>query len=222
MTWRAGTILSAALLAAQCAPTPAFGQLPQLSVVNLTHPLDSDAMHVAVFGAAGLENRDEPKVYVLRDDDPTSDGALSPPAASRTAFWLQEIVSPKRQLVPTAALAFVQAAVAAHGAVLYDSTNEPWAFTTALTLAGVHSAVPLDVQLLQAVAPPSGSASLAIKFNTTGRWSTKEAAVRYAIDSGALASTGSLVINSIDDMLAGKLVDFIVQQKLFVLGKTST
>lgn len=135
MTWRAGTILSAALLAAQCAPTPAFGQLPQLSVVNLTHPLDSDAMHVAVFGAAGLENRDEPKVYVLRDDDPTSDGALSPPAASRTAFWLQEIVSPKRQLVPTAALAFVQAAVAAHGAVLYDSTNEPWAFTTALTAA---------------------------------------------------------------------------------------
>ena len=89
MIWRAGTILSAALLAAQCAPTPAFGGsaalLPQLSVVNLTHPLDSDAMHVAVFGAAGLENRDAPKVYVLRDDDPTSDGALSPPAASRTA-----------------------------------------------------------------------------------------------------------------------------------------
>eukprot|EP01043_Picozoa_sp_COSAG02_P058611 COSAG02_NODE_7324_length_3062_cov_2.437057_3_plen_436_part_00 len=212
--WR-GTV--ALLLSSQllvCSSSPAAVKTA-VRVVNMTAQGEvRDPLYVAVFGAAGLENRDEPSsVYVVRDDDPTSDGALSPRTPSRTAFWLQELVALKRQLVPTSALSLVQAAIAKHGAVLYDSASEPWSFTTALTLAGYYAAVPLDVQLLSAV---QLTASL-IRFNTTGRWATTEMAVRYGVET-ALASTNSLVINSVDDMRAGKLVDFIVHKKLFVLG----
>eukprot|EP01047_Picozoa_sp_COSAG01_P040031 COSAG01_NODE_3342_length_6229_cov_4.142088_2_plen_354_part_00 len=204
----AGVVSSSA-----AAATAGGGAQKPLLVVNLTHPADSDPTFTAAFAAAGLANRDGANVYVLRDDDPTSDGALSPRVASRTAFWLRELVAPKRLLTYVEPDAFVKTALAEHGAVVYDSTREPWAYTSALTLAGVYAAVPVDVSLL----PAFSNSEFAIKFNTTARWQTKEDAVQFCLGT-ALRNTTSLVINSVDDMHAGKLADFIVAQRLFVLG----
>merc|ERR1711871_230000 len=127
------TILGLILLAVTAASDP-------LRVLNISQPHDDHPMLVAVFSAAGIANADSASVYIIRDDDATSGGALAPVVASRTAFWLNELVASKRNLTHLTTAEFVDDAVAKYGMIIYD-IEDGNSFPVALTLAGAHQAV---------------------------------------------------------------------------------
>ena len=136
------------LLSLSCWLIGELAAAQNITVVDLSAYSQKYTLRIAVFAAAGLENREGPSVYVTGDSD------------NHAQWWLENMVATNHSEVNVAAEDFVRTSATKFGCVLYD-INQDYTLHAVMTYAGVLGAVPLDLAQLQAI--PDAS----VVLNTT-------------------------------------------------------
>jgi len=147
----------------------------------------------AVRSAAGLENRQGPKVYTVNSDD--------------DMFWLRELLpnTPQQQID---VISFLDNVYNKYGSILYDSNQSESILPSVVTIAGVFDLVPMDETLWQKFP------NTQIKFDTRNMWKRAEDAVNYTADN-MLNSTSTLALQPTSRLIRGHLADWITKEKIF-------
>jgi hypothetical protein len=157
---------------------------------------NTSAVLVGVAAAAGLANRRNASVYVLRTADDVA--------------WAGLLLANSSQH-PVSAADFLTQAYTQFGALLYDdNANASALLPTVVTLAGALDLVPLGASV------QSRFPGAQIAFNAVGAWASPEDAVRYAA-TAALNVTTSLAFQDPVLIATGQLVDWLVARRIFTL-----
>ncbi|CAE7815866.1 unnamed protein product [Symbiodinium sp. KB8] len=100
---------------------------------------------------------------------------------------------------------------AVSGRVLFNS-SEPWSFASAVSLAALHTAIPIDAGI-------SLKRSLPVLADLRGRWASQAEATQALVREGVLknVTTSRIVVQTPQLLAEGFLVDLAVKDKLFVM-----
>ncbi|CAE7227035.1 unnamed protein product, partial [Symbiodinium sp. CCMP2456] len=100
---------------------------------------------------------------------------------------------------------------AVSGRVLVNS-SEPWSFASAVTLAALHTAIPIDAGI-------SLKRSLPVLADLRGRWASQVEATKALVWEGVLknVTTSRIVVQTPQLLSEGFLVDLALKDKMFVM-----